>query len=365
MANDGTKQRLKPEELEPEPGGEAGFFMPQRSFLRVPGLSREAKLVGMVFASYAGADRIAFPGVPLLKKETGMGDSLVKRGRRELVEKGFLEHAQDHDEAGHFDVVRYKVTSKLLHRPPEVTFHTHGSKPHEQRAATAGCSTAQRCSRTPVNQPRLRTKRQSESMSVLNKSKTKSESLPSERPSRTDSDADKFKGPRSEGKTLSEVLEIDVSRIGNKEQRGMRDLQRAFEHEQPPLDPEGLAGWLDGRLKWMKAQGHVYPKIVLRRLKDLQRSRSKAAAREAPEAAQNFQGSETGELGKLKELRRIMRPAIWALWEKWTRPARAGTHAERCRAFLRAAESKGVELTPEERGELERGAAGAPQKGDE
>lgn len=95
-----------------------GFSQIENSFLQDERLSGDAKLLGAVTASFANRDGLAWPGVRLLCKLTGMGAERVKKARSALVKHGALVLAQSR-QAGRFGRVHYEVTGALLHKREE------------------------------------------------------------------------------------------------------------------------------------------------------------------------------------------------------------------------------------------------------
>jgi hypothetical protein len=49
-------------------------------------------------------------------KESGFGRDKVKRARKELIDRGYLEMTRFKDGSGHFTGARYKVSEALLVR---------------------------------------------------------------------------------------------------------------------------------------------------------------------------------------------------------------------------------------------------------
>jgi len=84
------------------------------TFLRDRKLSPEAKLVGAVFASYADAHGVAWPGTQRLMRETGFGRHVVERARSELVKGHYLSKFYPRYPNGELLGVRFRVTESLL-----------------------------------------------------------------------------------------------------------------------------------------------------------------------------------------------------------------------------------------------------------
>ena len=107
-------------------------------FLRDGTLSVEAKAVAMVYASYANSDSEAWPGIQAIIKAAAIGRDRAKRGRAELVRKGYLKPMQPRGRdvaKGRFGQVRYWLAPGLLHRRTE--FQASG-KAQPQDWQTAG-----------------------------------------------------------------------------------------------------------------------------------------------------------------------------------------------------------------------------------
>jgi len=106
---------------EPLKGG--WFTQILNSFIRNPDISPEAKVLAFVFASYADARGVAFPGTGRLVRETGMSRYRVTRARSELVRNGFLRKHFTRGTAGKFTqrerqpAVTFEVSEKILRRP--------------------------------------------------------------------------------------------------------------------------------------------------------------------------------------------------------------------------------------------------------
>ena len=94
------------------------FTQIKNEFLRDKGVSPAAKLVGVVFASYANAQTNAWPGTVRLMHETRLGRDTVQRGRAELVRGGYLKKLLIRGKSGKIRNVRYLVTNRTLRRRP-------------------------------------------------------------------------------------------------------------------------------------------------------------------------------------------------------------------------------------------------------
>jgi hypothetical protein len=92
------------------------FTQIKNEFLRDGELSPAAKLVGAVFASYADAQTIAWPGTRRLMDETHLGRDAVQRGRATLVKGGYLKKLLIRGKGGKIRSVRYLVTDRILWR---------------------------------------------------------------------------------------------------------------------------------------------------------------------------------------------------------------------------------------------------------
>lgn len=71
--------------------------------------------------------------------------------------------------------------------------------------------------------------------------------------------------------SLLELLEVDPSRLPAKCARTVSYTERAWADQGKPKTPEALAGFLDKVLRFCPTVGFTYPKIFLKRLKQLQR----------------------------------------------------------------------------------------------
>jgi hypothetical protein len=91
------------------------FTQIMNDFLRSRKLSPATRLVGAIMASYANANRIAWPGEEMLSKLTGFGHSTIGRARTELTKGGWIEKVYIRHDDGTVKAVRYEVTSKLLY----------------------------------------------------------------------------------------------------------------------------------------------------------------------------------------------------------------------------------------------------------
>lgn len=98
----------------------AGFVQVRRDFVRDRNLSAEAKLVGVVMASYANGKGLAWPSVDTLKELTRLGENRVRRGRGELARAGYIRPVQERGKItrarSEFRTIRFEVMGNLLHR---------------------------------------------------------------------------------------------------------------------------------------------------------------------------------------------------------------------------------------------------------
>jgi hypothetical protein len=100
----------------PKSGVVERFTQIKNDFLRDKELSPAAKLVGVVFASYANAQTIAWPGTTRLMHETRLGRDAVQRGRATLVKGGYLKKLLMRGKGGKIRNVRYLVTDRIIWR---------------------------------------------------------------------------------------------------------------------------------------------------------------------------------------------------------------------------------------------------------
>lgn len=71
--------------------------------------------------------------------------------------------------------------------------------------------------------------------------------------------------------SLLELLEVDPSRLPAKCARTISYLERAWIEQGKPIAPGSLGDFLDRRLKFCTEMSLQYPKVYLKRLKQLQR----------------------------------------------------------------------------------------------
>jgi hypothetical protein len=119
-----TPAQLKPVEAaaaireQPDAGGPSkagrGFSQIRHSFLRDSHLSPAARWLGTIVTSFADRARVAWPGLKLLRKLTGLGEKRLKAARRELVKCGALKWVQLRN-GGRFGRVRYEIGDAILH----------------------------------------------------------------------------------------------------------------------------------------------------------------------------------------------------------------------------------------------------------
>jgi hypothetical protein len=77
-----------------------GFTQVENSFLDDETLSPEARWIGVYYARYCNSVRRAYPGLKNLMKSTGFGRDRVKRSRKELLDRGFLQVHRNRRGAG-------------------------------------------------------------------------------------------------------------------------------------------------------------------------------------------------------------------------------------------------------------------------
>ncbi len=94
-----------------------GFTQIQNSFLDDMGISPEARWVGVFYARHANMKGWAYPGVARLVRLSGYGRDKVKRARKELMARGFLEMRRGPRRQGHFGRVKYRITERIRPRP--------------------------------------------------------------------------------------------------------------------------------------------------------------------------------------------------------------------------------------------------------
>jgi hypothetical protein len=70
---------------------------------------------------------------------------------------------------------------------------------------------------------------------------------------------------------LLELLEVNRDRLPKRTEGAVRYLHRRWVELGEPREPKVLADFLDGVLRFCPIVGFVYPKILLKRLKQLQR----------------------------------------------------------------------------------------------
>jgi hypothetical protein len=70
---------------------------------------------------------------------------------------------------------------------------------------------------------------------------------------------------------LLELLEVDRERLPRHTEEAMDYCEECWEERGRPTDPQHLAKFLDGALRFCAEAGLRYPKVLLLRLKQLQR----------------------------------------------------------------------------------------------
>jgi hypothetical protein len=75
----------------------------------------------------------------------------------------------------------------------------------------------------------------------------------------------------SDADGLLRLLEVDGDRIPNKCAAAVKYMQGRWEELGSPTEPKDLEEFLDKMLRFCPTVGYVYPKIYLKRLKQLQR----------------------------------------------------------------------------------------------
>jgi hypothetical protein len=86
-------------------------------FLRDRSISKDARWVGAILATYADRRAIAWPSFGRLKMETGLGRETLKGALRELSEKGFLQRLpQKRKGNGRWESMHYAVSKRILRK---------------------------------------------------------------------------------------------------------------------------------------------------------------------------------------------------------------------------------------------------------
>jgi hypothetical protein len=84
-------------------------------FLRDRSLSKDARWVGAILATYADRRAIAWPSFGRLKTETELGRETLKGALRELSEKGFLQRLPQRRKGnGRWETMHYAVSPRIL-----------------------------------------------------------------------------------------------------------------------------------------------------------------------------------------------------------------------------------------------------------
>jgi hypothetical protein len=120
-----------------------------------------------------------------------------------------------------------------------------------------------------------------------NKSKSPSESIEKHKendekltPGKADGIATQIDGD-GDGRGLFEVLELDKAHIPRKAAFSLPYLENRWAEQGKPREGSGFRQFLDGSLKFLKANGITYPEAVLLRLKQCQRGEWEPGARKA------------------------------------------------------------------------------------
>ena len=92
------------------------FSQIQHSFIRDKTLSAEARMVAIIYASFADFKGQTWPSFATLRSITGFGINKLHRIRQELVEKGVLVRRQGQGAFGRFDRAVYTVADAVLRR---------------------------------------------------------------------------------------------------------------------------------------------------------------------------------------------------------------------------------------------------------
>jgi hypothetical protein len=71
--------------------------------------------------------------------------------------------------------------------------------------------------------------------------------------------------------SLAELLDVDAARVPRASANAVRYCEARWHEKGCPREPDALAGFLDGVLKFCVEVGYRYPKVFLLRLKQLQR----------------------------------------------------------------------------------------------
>lgn len=99
----------------PQPSNPPDFVMVERGFIRDESLSKEARWVGVVLASYVASNGLAWPGKRTLRKKTGLGLGKLEGALAELAARKYLEHKQSRGRRGWFGGGMEYGTHGILH----------------------------------------------------------------------------------------------------------------------------------------------------------------------------------------------------------------------------------------------------------
>lgn len=92
----------------------SGWFKVGRHFVRRTDISAKARFLALLYASYANAKGIAWPGTKTLMELTGWGVDAVRQARTELVKKQVIKRRQGRGVSGRFDAVHWEVSSEVF-----------------------------------------------------------------------------------------------------------------------------------------------------------------------------------------------------------------------------------------------------------
>jgi hypothetical protein len=144
---------------------------------------------------------------------------------------------------------------------------------------------------------------------------------------------------------LFEILDIDQERLRNVEKQGARYAELRYEEAGRPQGACELVELLDATIKFLKSAGIRYPKIFLKRLRQIRRGEF------VPRRLAGFNTSQDASPETWRGIagfRNKLRPAIACLWESYTRGMDDIPFHERVRHFLSELHTKQIELEPHE-----------------
>jgi hypothetical protein len=84
--------------------------------------------------------------------------------------------------------------------------------------------------------------------------------------------------------TLNSILEIEHRYIDYQDERGLEYAEQFYQQSGAPSEPRALSGVLEKILLRLQSEGIPYPKILLKRRKQLQRHEWQPRKREKPES---------------------------------------------------------------------------------